>query len=174
MKRAALCFATTAVLAAATVSFNEMRGVERSIDQRIDRHNVADPIDLLGFTRGVYLEGTGAVFTAEVNLVQSAALSPFRTTIPKEDVVKVHERKKSRLPELRKLIQDSLVNSATALRTLPAQEQVVLGISMFYHPWEDATGLPHQILMRARKQALLDFERGTLTSLEGAVQVQEF
>ena len=173
MKRLAILL-TASVLYAASVPYTDVQNVERSISQRIDRYSVADPIDLLGLTRGVYLEGTGAVFTAEVELVQGPVVSPFRQVIPKEELVKLRDRKKARLPELRKIMQDSLVSSATMLKTMPAQERIVFAVTLFYHPYEDASGLPKQILMQASKQSLLDFESGKSKSLESAVQVQEF
>jgi hypothetical protein len=161
------------VLAAAVVPYSEVRNAERAIDRRIEGHDVADPIDLLGFTRGVYLEGTGAVFTAEVNLVLGPVISPFRPDITKDDIAKLHERKRVRLPELRKVMTDALISTATTMKSVPPQEQVVFGVTMFYQPWEDAAGLPRQIVMQAKRQSLLDFEKGTLKSLDGSVKVLE-
>ena len=43
--------------------------MEKSLDERISKLWDDNPYLLLGTTRGVYLEGYGAVFTAEVNLV---------------------------------------------------------------------------------------------------------
>ena len=43
--------------------------MEKSLDNRIARLWQDNPFVLLGPTRGVYLDGYGAVFTAEVNLV---------------------------------------------------------------------------------------------------------
>ena len=166
-------FAAALTLAAA-VPYVDVRNIERAIDRRFDNYSVSDPMELLGGTHGVYLEGTGAVFTSEVNLVQGPALSPMHQEISKEEIAKVRERKKARLPELRKLMQDSLVSSATAMASMPPQEEVVYGVTMFYMPWEDQAGLPHQIVMRAKRQVLVDYEKGTLKSLETAVRMQTF
>jgi len=172
LKAAATFGAAIALMAA--VPYADLRKVERAIDGRIENFSVADPIDLLGFTRGVYVEGTGVVFSSEVNLVFGPVLSPFHQEISKDEVAKLRERKKARLPELRKLMQDSLVSTATSLSAVPPQEEVIYGVTMFYQPWEDANGLPRQILMRAKRQALLDYEKGALKSLDGAVRTQEF
>ncbi len=43
--------------------------LESSFDARIGAPGQPEPFDLLGNTRGVYLEGYGAVFTAEANLI---------------------------------------------------------------------------------------------------------
>ena len=158
----------------AAVPYVDVRNIERAIDRRLDSYSVADPIDVIGVTHGIYIEGTGAVFTSELNLAVGPVLTPFRQNIPKDDIVKLHDRKKARLPELRKLMQDTLVSTATGLPTVPPQEEIVYGVTMFYYAWEDATGMPHQIVMRATRQSLIDFEKGKLKSLEGAVRTQEF
>jgi len=173
VKRSIVLFAVALSLAAA-VPFIDIHNVERAIDRRFDNYSVSDPVELVGGTHGVYVEGTGAVFTSEVNLVLGPVLSPMHQEISREEIVKVHDRKKARLPELRKLMQDALVSSATALAGMPAQEEVVYGVTLFSMPWEDSTGLPHQIVMRAKRQALLDYEKGALKSLETAVRTQTY
>ncbi len=48
----------------------ELAQMELELDRQIRRAlDINDPFDLIGSTRGVYLENYGAVFTAEVNLV---------------------------------------------------------------------------------------------------------
>jgi hypothetical protein len=171
----AAAFSLAATLVAGQpVPYEEMRTVERSIDERIGGFDITDPIEVLGFSRGVHVQDVGVVFTAEVILVRGPATSPFRPSIPPQDIAKLREKKAARLPEVKKLMRDMMVSSATLLKTLPPEEQVVLGLSMFYQRWEDLTGLPHQIVMKAKRQDLLDFERGTLKSLDGAVQVHEY
>jgi hypothetical protein len=172
MKR--LVLITVAATLAAAVPYSDVRAVERAIDRRFQGHEPTDPIEVLGSTLGVYVEGTGAVFNSEVILVQGPGLSPFRPELPKEEIAKIHDRKRARLPELRKLMQDSMVTAATMLATVPAQEEIVYGVSMFYQPWEDASGLPRQLVMRAKRQALLDYEKGALKSLESAVRLREY
>ena len=163
-----------ALWAAPLVNYSDLRAIERSFDQRITSHDVNDPVDLLGFTRGVYLEGYGAVFTAEVNLVIGPAITPFRPKFSKEDVAKLREKKLARVPAVRKIMRDMMVSSATALKTVPPQEQIVVGLSFFHHPWEDTAGLPQQIVMQAKRQALTDFEKGVIKSLDTVIKVQEY
>ena len=67
-----------AVAAVPRVSRDALHAMEISFDKRIQTPSVDDPFELLGNTRGVYLEGYGAVFTAEVNLLHSANVSPFQ------------------------------------------------------------------------------------------------
>ena len=58
-----------------------------------------DHVDLLGPTRGLYLNDYGAVFTAEVSLIETPN-SPFRPEIPPELKAGVHQRKLDHLPLL--------------------------------------------------------------------------
>jgi hypothetical protein len=172
--RSVILYVVTALSLLAAVPYLDIHNVERAVDRRFDNYSVSDPIELVGGTHGVYIEGSGAVFTSEVNLVLGPVLSPMHQEISKEEIAKVRERKKARLPELRKLMQATLVSSATGLATMPPQEEIVYGVTLFNMPWEDATGLPHQIVMRAKRQALLDFEKGTLKTLEAAVKTQTY
>jgi hypothetical protein len=172
LARFLLVLAATALLAA--VPYTDIRNAERSINRRFQNFSPSDPIEVLGSTLGLYVQGTGAVFNAEVMLVPAPGILPMSPAISKEEVAKLRERKRARLPELRQLMRDSLVSAAIGLSTLPAQEEVVFGVSMYYQPWEDTSGLPRQILLRARKQSLVDFERGTLKSLDTAIRMQEF
>jgi hypothetical protein len=169
-----LLIAALALWAAPAVNYGEIRAVERSFDQRITSHDINDPIDLLGFTRGVYLEGYGAVFTAEVNLVIGPAITPFRPKFTKEDVTRLREKKLARLPAIRRMMRDTMVSTATALKAMPPQEQVVIGVAFFHQPWEDTAGLPQQIVMQAKRQALADFEKGVIKSLDSVIKVQEY
>ena len=66
--------AITAVAGASRLALNVF---ELSFDKRIQTISTDIPFELLGSTRGIYLEGYGAVFTTEVNLSQSANISPF-------------------------------------------------------------------------------------------------
>ena len=75
-----------------------------------------------------------------------------------------------------RLMRDMLVQSGNVLSTVPMDEQVVLGLILFYAAWEDKAGLPVQILMQAQRRALVDFEAGRTdeTGLTAAIKVQEF
>src|SRR5260370_456257 len=75
MRRIWIAFAVAAtVWAAPYVKRAALIAMEKSFDQRIVRL-ADDPYLLVGDTRGVYLEGYGAVFTAEVNLANGPSLS---------------------------------------------------------------------------------------------------
>lgn len=153
----------------------EIEAMERNFDQKLQRFSMDAPVEVLGLTRGLYLQGYGAAFTAEVNLVQTPGVSPFRPTLSKEDIAKVRAAKLRRLPEIKNLMRDMLVNSAGSMDRVPMNERLVLGLFLFYNSWEDATGMPHRITMQAPRRGLLDVatNRQPRTALDSMIQVRE-
>jgi hypothetical protein len=182
MRLASVFLLATAVWALNSEKPRVMRAMvtaqEKSFDERLRTANVADPFDLLGNTRGVYLEGYGVVFTTEVNLVVTPQLmfGPFGPPAPaKKDTDKMHARKVERLPLLKQKMRDMLI-SAASLDGVRPQEQVVVGVSLFYLNWEDKTNLPAQILMQVERQKILDYQAGRIAEkqLDGLIRMQEF
>jgi len=181
MKRATLAIvlvaaAVAALAAVPRVSRAALEAMEISFDKRVRTISADFPFELLGNTRGVYLEGYGAVFTAEVNLSQSTNLSPFQLTIPKEYVAKLHARKLERVPVLKKQMKEAMLAMAASLDGVPANERVVLGVTLFYYTkWEDMSGLPSQIVMQADRQKLVDVQlgRANRSALDTIVHVEE-
>jgi hypothetical protein len=174
MKRSMALFflAATAIWAQKPlISHEVMSAVEESFDNRIKLFSADDPLDLLGTTRGIYLEGYGVVVTAEVNLVMAAGITPFHQTFTKEEIARLHQKKLQRLEALKQIMMEQLAGLATSLNTLPPNEQVVLGVILVYRPWEDATGLPRQVVMQAPRKALLGVQKASLRS---AIHVQEY
>ncbi len=171
-----LCAATLALGAASRVSYRELHDLEKSFDQRIVNFNADQPMDLIGFTRGVYIEDYGPVFTTEVNLVMGAGLTPFRPRVTSEETARLRQKKLDRVPELKRLMRDMMVSSGTRLKQVPLTQQVVVGVSLFYHSFEDTKGLPAQIVMQAPRKTLVEFEAGKMSAdaLASAIQVQEF
>src|SRR5262245_38870353 len=89
----------------AVVKRASMQAVEKLIDLRLGGVNTADPTDLLGNTRGVYLPGFGVVLTAEVALVRLPGPSPFHQTFTPEEKAKSRARKVQALPKLREALK---------------------------------------------------------------------
>jgi hypothetical protein len=177
MRRALTLFALAATIWGAStekprIKRASLKAMETSFDQRIMRL-ADDPYLLVGLTRGVYLEGYGAVFTTEVSLYNGTAISPFRPTITKEDIAKIRAKKLERLPALRQCMRDMLLAASASLDEVPPGEQIVFGVSLLYRPEEDASGMPGQILMQGAKGKLLDAKLNRI-SLEQAVTAQEF
>jgi hypothetical protein len=162
MKRAIALLSLTLFAAPDRVAIS---GVEKAIDRRIETL-FDEPYLLLGNARGIYLEGTGAVFTAEMALVITAA-GPFAPKLSKEEQDRLRKKRLDRLPAVRGAMQEMLVRSAEMLPALSADERVVLGLNIFRRTAEDNTGIPSQIVMQATKRDLIG--RNT-----AAIRTQEF
>ncbi len=147
--------------------------MEKSMDGRVARLSQDNPFVLLGPTRGIYLDGYGAVFTAEINLVSApAALMMFRPQLTKEEIEQHRQKKLSRLPQLKLAMRQALIDSAASLDTVPAQEQIVVVAMLSKYPWEDTSGIPQQILMQASKKNLLE-QRNNATALDSLIHTIE-
>src|SRR5262249_28150418 len=138
--------------------------VENRLNDRLATIGPAtDRVYILGLIRGIYLDGYGSVYTAELDLVETPKPSPFRAEISKEEAAKVHQRKVANLALLNMSMRAIWLAAPSALRGTPDTEQVVLAIRLFYQPWEDASGLPTQIIMKGPRKAAVT---GTLTTEE--------
>ena len=164
--------ATPAAAPPATVTPTEKPRVPRQtladIERRLDTKLASlgganDPIDLLGASRGIYLDGYGAVFTVELSPIVTPGLNPFHTVITEPEKEKVRQRKLDRLPMLKELMRDMWRDSATALTAIPDNQQVVIAVRLLYLPWEDTRGLPGEIVMKGDRRA----------AVTGAVQMEE-
>jgi len=151
----------------ARVTRSALASVEKSCDSRFARSY--DSFDLLGTARGVYLEGYGAVFSTELNLIVSPNVSPFHQSFTKIEIARIHGQKVQRLPMLKQKMRELLVASAASLENLPPSEQVVLAVTLFHYSWEDYSGLPSQIVMQAERQKLL-----SNATRETAIRTVEF
>jgi hypothetical protein len=169
----AVLLAATAI-AQTRVSRVSLAAMERSFDQRVESVDVADPFMLMGTTRGLYLNGYGVVFTAEVNLVGSAVISPFRPAFTKQEIARLRQKKHDRVTLLKEHMRNALIGAAASLDGVPLNEQVVLGVTLFYFNWEDRAGLPNQVVMQAPKKALLEASKGNPSPLQAALQVQVY
>ena len=144
MRRAWILLALSAAIWAASTEKPRFKraaltAMEESFDQRLSDLS-DDPYLLVGLTRGIYLEGYGAVFTSEVSLANGLAPNPFRPAITKEDIAKIRAKKLERLPALRQCMRDMLLAAAASLDEVPAGEQIVVGVSLLYRPEEDRSG----------------------------------
>ena len=115
-----------------------------------------DPIDILGATRGLYLDSYGAVFTTEVSLIVTPTMNPFHQQITKEEATRVHQRKVARLPQLKQAMTDMMKHSAMTLIQIPDSQQIVVAVRLLYLPWEDTAGLPAQMLLTASRREVLN------------------
>ena len=165
----------SATAARPSVSRDVLASLELTFDQRIQSYDINDPFLLLGNTRAIYLDKYGVVFTSELNLV-NAVVTPFRPKFTPAQVIALRDKKIARLGELKKMMRAMMVDSATALKDVPATQNIAVGVHLFRYSWENSLGLPTQVLMEAQRQSLLDFETGRLSSdgLDAAIQAREF
>jgi len=141
-------------------TFTEM---EKNFDLKLGSTGGAHPIDVLGLTRGVYLDDYGVVFTAEISLAQTPAPNPFRKEISAEQRTEIHRQKLENLPLLRKAMRDMVKTTAMTfgaagvkMNILKPNSQVVLAVRLLYLPYEVTTGLPGQIIMKADLKGALN------------------
>lgn len=170
---AALLAASTMAADAPKVTRAMIKSAEAAIDRRFEKLYPDNPYALLGNARGVYLEGYGVVFSAEMNLIQAAG-GPFHQRTTKEEAAQHRLEKLSRLPALRGSMRQALVGAATSLDTVPAEERVVLAVSVFRHSWEDMTGVPEQIIISAPRKALVGLQGAAGPALESAIPSKEY
>jgi hypothetical protein len=167
---AALCFGSSE----SRLSLASLKAVEASINDRV-RSNINDPYDLLGPARGTYLEGYGAVFTVEMNLVVVSPLnvSPFHSGPTEKEITEMHDRKARKVEVLKGAMRDLMANACKTLQALPPDEHIVMQAFFFNYTWEQSRGLPHRIMLTSRKQKLIDGVNRHLTGAEFAALFDE-
>ena len=165
--------ASTIASDAPRVSRDQMVAVEKLLDSHYAKLWEDNDVAVLGPTRGIYLDGYGAVMTSEVNLVAGPTLLFMRGPLNKDEVEKFRQKKVSRVGDLRRAMRQALIDSATALDNVPPEEQIVVVALLSKYPWEDVKGLPRQIMMQAQRKALLGAPRTGLPGADEAIRVLE-
>jgi len=169
---ATLCFAATE----SKVSRASILAVEGSVDQALKTPS-AEPYDLLGGTRGTYLEGYGTLFTFEVDLVSTGGLltvGPFGRPLTPEQLAKLRDRKLKKLPELKETMRSLIADASSTLEALPPNERIAMEAILLNNPGEKGgKQIPHRIFMSAEKQKLLDAKANHATPAELAAIVEE-
>ena len=101
MKKLSIAFLLLTLTAALAISAAESQRVsraalaiaEKSLDDRIKALWDDNPLALVGATRGIYLEGYGAVFTAEVNPISGPLALFHGSAYTKDEKDKYHKRR---------------------------------------------------------------------------------
>ena len=151
-----------------------LRDMEISLDDRIGKMWPDNPFAVVGHTRALYLEGYGAVFTAEISLAFSG-LSPMHAFLTPQDKAGVIKTKNDRLPQLKKTLEEALVDSAASASfdPLPANEQVVIEVILDRYDWEDRPAYPAEMIFQGTKQKLLEVKRANGVGIAEAIRVME-
>src|SRR5579884_589507 len=150
--------AATAAITAPRVSRTLLRSMETSLDDRIGKLWPDNPLAVVGHARAVYLEGYGAVFTTELNLA-SEGISLMHTTLTPQDKALVQKKKIERVPQLRKVMSEALVDTAASLDPLPANEQVVIEVILDRYGWEENVPYPAEMIFQGSRQSLLNVKK---------------
>ena len=104
----------------------------------------------MGDTRGLQLEDYGVVFTTEVSLV----VTPGISSLPPENPAASWRRASTSFAWtacrlLKTAMKEMMRTMAASFTQVPASQQMVLAVRLCYGPWEDTTGMPAQVVMRA-------------------------
>ena len=72
-------------------------------------------------------------------------------------------------------MKEMLVASAQSLDTVPLDEKIVVGVTLFHYSWEDVSGVPAQIVMQAQRRLLVDYslKRIDRAALEAGIRTEE-
>jgi hypothetical protein len=153
-----------------------LAAAEKNLDNRFAGLWNDNPFIMLGPTRGVYLEGYGAVFTAEVNLVAGPQITIIMQQPTRQSIAEHRQKKLARIPELKKAMEKALADTAAspAMAAVPPDEQIVLVAFLSHFPWEDLTGVPSQIMMQGSKKKLMDAQREGGAALQASIQAVQY
>jgi hypothetical protein len=133
---------------------------------------VADQMQIFGYPSGLYINGYGVVFSTEINLSYAQAVSPFQQTFSPAMVAKTHDFELKQLPVLRNEMRQMLLKASVTLDTLPASEQIAVGVNLTHQNWEDKSGFPEQIVMQGQKSQLMAAQLGK-TPADSVIHIQE-
>ena len=142
-----------AAVAASNSPRQAIADVEKRLDSKLDQVGGKDRVYILGLTRGLYLAGYGDVFTSELDLIESPRPNPFRQQIGPQEAAAVRQRKMQNLALLRKSLRDLWADAASLLGSLPDSDQVVVAVRLLYQPWEDASGMPTEIVVKGPRKS---------------------
>ena len=134
--------------------------VESILDAKFTAIWPQDPVEVMGVPESAYINGYGVVFMSKVNLAPAAGITPFHPAIKPDEIKRTHDKKAQRLEQLRSTMRSMLVDTAASLDSVLPDDQIALGVSLFYWNWENHEGLPNQIVMHAPKKALLAAKTG--------------
>jgi hypothetical protein len=130
---------------------SELSNLEKQVNARLNAMFPEEPWLVLGLSRGLYVEGVGLVFSAEVNLATGPTQLFNQPT--REQIAALHEKRIARLPKLRETMNQVLKEIATVPAIGP-DEQVIFGVTVLRYPYETYTDLPSQIVLHAPKSKL--------------------
>lgn len=178
MRRFALAVALAAAAAvfagdAPRVPRAQVANAENRISSELTAMYPDERYFLLAPARGMYVGNYGLVFMAEINLVTGPAITPFHQEVTREEIARHRDRKLSRLPKLRTELLVILGKTSAMIHLPPEAGNIVLGVTLLRYPWENAAGIPSQIVMQADWSKLVEAHKNG-TPLAPIVHVSEY
>lgn len=161
MRRLILLAAVIAVSAFAVgperrVTRTDLANMEKIVNSQLAGMFPDEPWLMLGYTRGVYVPGIGAVFSAEVNLATGPTVSPFSPNPAKEAIAAHRQKKLARVPKLRETMYAIVKNLGNFMTAVPADEQIVFAVTLLRYPYETGSEVPTQIVMHIPRGKLAE------------------
>jgi hypothetical protein len=154
------------------VPLTAMKEVEAVANTRL-RAAPADPWSMLGDARGTYLPGGGTVVTFELTLANLTPITPFHQSVSPEERRSAHDRKLKNLAALKVAMREMIARAATALTSMPGNEQITFEAFLFNFNWEDRTGLPQRVTVCANRQKVADAVARHASATEMAALFEE-
>ena len=148
--------------AAADKLRDQIAAAEQVVDQRFQSVGDNAPMNVMGNSRGAYIEGYGVVFNVQVNIAPVGNINPFRRSYSDEEIRQLNVRKRQRIEALEQRTRELLVELSDSIPGLPANEKIAIAVSLFHFAWEDLTELPKQMVMAAAKSVLAHAKSGAL------------
>jgi hypothetical protein len=165
--------AAGAVADTPTVRRSVIRTAELGLKERLLRIFPDNQFSVIGEPRGVYLDGYGAVFTAEMQPV-SDGTSLMHSILRADEKVQVKAKKIASIPVLKKAMKEALVETGASLSAVPLDEQVVLEVVIDRFLWEDGSGYPAELLVQAPRRRLVEIKTsGNMAGLDSVIKLTE-
>jgi len=170
---AVLGVAAGAVADTPAVRRSVIRAAELNLKERLLRIFPDNQYSVIGEPRGVYLDGYGAVFTAEMQPVNDGT-SLMHSILRPEEKAQVKAKKIARIPELKKAMKEALVDTGASLDEVPLDEQVVLEVVIDRFLWEDGSGYPAELLVQAPRRRLVELKHsGNMAGVDAVIKLTE-
>ena len=152
----------------------KIANVEKLINTQMASMVPDEPYFLIGLARGTYLDGIGVIFSVDINLVTGPTITPFRPAITKEEIAKLREKKEARLPLLRTKMHTVIGSMTSFLDGMPPGEEFIFVVTMLRYPYEEASSLPSQIVMRVPRGKLVEAQRAGNFKIDTVIRTQEY
>ena len=168
-----VCSFVTALAASEPyVTRTTMFGLEKKLEASVRTRWHDDPYMFVDLPRGYYVDHVGVVMVAEFSLSPGPGLSPFRGPITKQEIKQHKAAVVERVPQLKDLLKAQLLDVAAALSNVPANDRIVIAVTLYHFDWEDTANVPSQLIVQGIKKDLIA-ARSDATLRDSAIETKE-